>query len=292
MRGEATYNIILPVYNAEGSIQACIDSIVSQTFEDWRLLILDDGSTDKTWDMLKSYTDKRIIAWQQPNAGAYVARNNLIENVNCKFLAFIDADDTWSPTKLEKQLEVHNAGYGFVCCDAVIVSPQSSLHKATFGKINGLTGNAYSAVDLLRHRANFIIQSSVSIKFSYYKKVGPFVEERLAADFIQWLRVLALLPNKEFYYMNEVLCSYTIHENNISKDITKKFKCFENGIKKVMCEFDCETQDLIQLKIEKNKILVYAKERKIIGLLKLAIASPIVFSSVLIERLHFYLNSR
>ena len=81
-----TFNIILPVYNAESSIQSCVDSVLAQSFSDWRLLIMDDGSTDKTWELLSSYGDDRVDLFSQENAGAYVARNNLIQHASCRCL--------------------------------------------------------------------------------------------------------------------------------------------------------------------------------------------------------------
>ena len=199
---------------------------------------MDDGSSDATWDIMTSYNDSRINVFRQSNSGAYVARNNLIMHANCRYLAFIDSDDIWRSDKLEKQLAIHDLGYEFVCSDSRISTQNSSFNSATFGKLNKLTKNVFTIEDLLKHRANFIVQSSVSVNFSEYKKIGPFVEEKLAADFVQWLRILEKLPRKEFYYCHEPLCTYAIHENNISTDIVKKYHSFDISIHKVIGEFD------------------------------------------------------
>ena len=105
---------------------------------------MDDGSSDLTWDIITSYKDSRINVFRQANAGAYVARNNLIMHANCRYLAFIDSDDTWASDKLEKQLAIHDLGYKFVCSDAKINAQNSLLGSSTFGKLNGLMKNVFS----------------------------------------------------------------------------------------------------------------------------------------------------
>lgn len=285
-----TYNIVLPVYNAESSIGGCIDSILTQTLSDWRLLIMDDGSTDLSLDIITSYDDSRIEVFRQSNSGAYVARNNLIKHANCHYLAFIDSDDTWASDKLEKQLYIHDLGYQFVCSDAKIHAQNSSFDLTTFGKLNGLTKNIFSITDLLKHRANFIVQSSVSVNFDEYEKIGPFVEENLAADFVQWLRILENLPQKEFYYHDEPLCTYSIHGNNISSDIIKKYHSFEKSIRQVVGEFDLKTKMLIEDKLKKNQIIIAAKARMPFLLFRLAIRYPLLFLSVFLDRIKFLLS--
>ena len=281
------FNIILPVYNAESSIRQCIESILSQTFKDWRLFVMDDGSSDHTWRIITSYNDSRINTFQQSNAGAYVARNNLIAHADCQYLAFIDSDDTWVADKLEKQLATHNLGYDFVCSDAKIYAKNSVFHSTTFGKLNGLTGGTFSIEDLLRHRANFIIQSSVSVNFSKYRKIGPFVEEKLAADFVQWLRFLERLPRKEFFYDSAPLCTYCIHDKNISSDVVKKYESFEKSISQVIGEFGLKTKSLVEKKLKKNQIVIALKSRKPLKVFNLALRHPLLFLNVLRDRVKF-----
>ena len=290
MTTKHTYNIVLPVYNAESSIGACIDSILCQTFKDWHLFIMDDGCVDRTREIITSYDDNRISFFQQSNAGAYVARNNLIARVNCQYLAFIDSDDTWASDKLEKQLAIHDLGYQFVCSDARIHAQNSSFDSTTFGKLNDLTKNVFSIKDLLKHRANFIVQSSVSVNFSEYEKIGSFVEEKLAADFVQWLRILEKLPRKEFYYYDEPLCTYAIHGNNISSDIIKKYHSFDKSIRQVIGEFDLKTRILIEEKLKKNQIIIAVKAGMLFLLFRLAIKHPLLLLSVLRARIKFLVN--
>lgn len=95
-------SIILCVYNGEKTISQAIESIVKQTFKDWQLLIVNDGSTDATAEICTGFLeDSRITLIYQDNKGLGAARNVGISATQCKWVCFIDADDLWVPRKLE-----------------------------------------------------------------------------------------------------------------------------------------------------------------------------------------------
>lgn len=100
-------SIIVPIYNAEDYLSSCLDSIINQTYSDFETILIDDGSTDKTSDILKSYTnkDKRLISFYQINGGVSQARNLALEKVKGRFLTFIDADDYVAPNYLKSLYE-------------------------------------------------------------------------------------------------------------------------------------------------------------------------------------------
>ena len=100
-------SIITPSYNSSSFIAQTIESILSQTYVNWELLITDDCSTDNTRDIVEYYQrkDSRIKFFQlKQNAGAAVARNHSIRMARGRYIAFCDSDDRWYPEKLEKQL--------------------------------------------------------------------------------------------------------------------------------------------------------------------------------------------
>jgi len=101
-------SIILPTYNGEKYINRAIDSVISQTFLDWELIIINDGSNDNTEEILKKYIvkDKRIIYLSQDNQGPNRARQKGIDNSRGEYIAFLDVDDIWiDKDKLKKQIE-------------------------------------------------------------------------------------------------------------------------------------------------------------------------------------------
>ncbi len=99
-----TISVIIPAYNAERTILETIESVQQQTFSDFELIVINDGSNDKTLELLNSLTDERLRIFSCENAGVGVARNRGISHATGKFIAFLDADDLWTPDKLELQL--------------------------------------------------------------------------------------------------------------------------------------------------------------------------------------------
>ncbi|ACK72959.1 glycosyl transferase family 2 [Gloeothece citriformis PCC 7424] len=98
-------SVIVPTYNAESTILETVNSVLNQTFKDFELIIIDDGCTDKTLDLIGSIKDSRIKVFSAQNGGLPVARNRGIRNAVGDYISFIDADDLWTPNKLEKQLK-------------------------------------------------------------------------------------------------------------------------------------------------------------------------------------------
>ncbi|BED87988.1 glycosyl transferase [Pseudoalteromonas sp. MM1] len=104
---EPLVSVIMPAYNAEDYISESIESVLTQSYKNWELLITDDRSTDTTQKIINEYAikDHRIKLFiNEQNGGAGVARNNSIKQAKGRFIAFLDADDLWLPEKLTKQI--------------------------------------------------------------------------------------------------------------------------------------------------------------------------------------------
>ncbi|ABA20467.1 Glycosyl transferase, family 2 [Trichormus variabilis ATCC 29413] len=99
-----TISVIIPAYNAERTILATISSVQQQTFSDFELIIINDGSTDRTLELIQNIQDERLKIFSYENGGLPVARNRGISLASGEFIAFLDADDLWTPDKLELQL--------------------------------------------------------------------------------------------------------------------------------------------------------------------------------------------
>ena len=97
-------SIIMPAYNSEKYIDEAIQSVIEQTYLNWELLITDDGSTDKTTEIIKTFTDSRIVLYQQENNGVSSARNKSLDVAKGKYITFLDADDLLPPLSLEARV--------------------------------------------------------------------------------------------------------------------------------------------------------------------------------------------
>ena len=112
-------SIITPCYNGETYISQTIDSVLSQTYENWEMIIIDDGSRDHSAEIVRSYMEKdsRISFLRQSNAGSAAARNNGIRKAQGQYIALLDADDLWEPEFLEEQIAfMKEKNAVCVCC--------------------------------------------------------------------------------------------------------------------------------------------------------------------------------
>lgn len=103
---EGLVSIITPVYNGEKYISETIESVIKQTYLDWEMIVVDDGSKDGSAAIVRRYAEKesRITLLQQPNGGSASARNNGIRYANGQYIALLDSDDLWDPDFLKSQL--------------------------------------------------------------------------------------------------------------------------------------------------------------------------------------------
>lgn len=109
-------SVVIPVYNAEKCISDTIASIRSQTYTNWEVIMVDDGSTDRSLDLMKALACENIIVIEGGGGSAALARNKGIMAASGRYIAFLDADDLWDPTKLEKQIDLmtkENATFSF-----------------------------------------------------------------------------------------------------------------------------------------------------------------------------------
>lgn len=118
------FSIIIPTYNRALFLPKAIDSVLAQTYTDWELIIVDDGSTDNTKDVVSKYKDDRIRYFYQQNAERCTARNNGIKQSSGKYICFLDSDDSYRSNYLETV-------YGLIlnCEDAVFVLSGMSVHR-------------------------------------------------------------------------------------------------------------------------------------------------------------------
>lgn len=100
------FSVIIPLYNKENYIKKALDSVLCQSFQDFELIVVDDGSTDNSLSIVKQYTDKRIVILNQSNSGVSLARNNGVQLAKFDFITFLDGDDWWHSDFLMEMAEI------------------------------------------------------------------------------------------------------------------------------------------------------------------------------------------
>ncbi|EEK47814.1 glycosyltransferase family 2 protein [Bacillus cereus ATCC 10876] len=212
---QSLVSIITPSYNASSFIKETIQSVQSQTYTNWEMIIIDDVSKDNTCELIKEEIKKdnriRLIELQE-NRGAAIARNTGINNARGKYVAFLDSDDLWLPEKLEKQLTfMQNNDVAFSFTGYQIMNQDGTLtdkivHVPEKINYNGLLKNT------------IIGCLTVMLDIEKLGKVQmPNIRTR--QDTATWLKILR--KGHYAYGLDEVLSKYRKVENSIS---SKKFK--------------------------------------------------------------------
>lgn len=204
-------SIITPCYNSSEYISNTINSVVSQTYQDWELIIIDDCSQDNSVEIISQWCEKdnRIHLIQlNENSGAAVARNKGIEFASGRYIAFLDGDDRWLSNKLEKQLKfMQDNEYAFTFTAYNKVNPEGDC----LGELGVPKRLRYN--DLLK-KCEIGCLTAIYDTQKLGKIYMPLIRKR--QDLGLWLRVLK--ETEYAYGLNEVLASYTVRNNSISSN--------------------------------------------------------------------------
>lgn len=215
-------SVILPTHNAARYILEAVESALKQVYPNKEIIVVDDGSTDNTRDVLASYLDK-IVYVSQENRGVSSARNTAIQHARGELIAFLDADDIWLPNKLDTQMRflANHPKVELLFSDAEIfnsnetIVPSFMSQKMSGPQLNeGEIGTADVSELLLTE--NFVVTSTVVAKKECVEGLGGFNESlRSVEDRDLWLRVARRYA---VGYMSSVLTRKRVHDCNISSD--------------------------------------------------------------------------
>ena len=190
-------SVVIPLYNKEKSILATIQSVVNQTYTDFELLVINDGSTDKGAEIAASYPDTRIRVIKKENGGVCSARNCGIQEAKGEYIALLDADDQWDMKYLEEQMRMvadfpDAAMWGINFAE---LSDGKLIRKLETGLPNGYRGYVQNYFQMPTRVSDLFCSSSVLIRKEVFDKVGIF-DERLkySEDIDMWYRIIANYP--------------------------------------------------------------------------------------------------
>jgi glycosyltransferase involved in cell wall biosynthesis len=205
-------SVVIPAYNAMTYLPEAVESVLRQTFTNFEVLIIDDGSSDHISEWASQLVDPRVKLISQENQGLSGARNTGIANAQGEYIAFLDADDLWEPTKLEKQVLCleDNPAVGLVHTWMVLVDERG---KST-GRVMSSTveGDAWTQIV----EWNKIACPSVMVRRCCFKTVGVFDRNlRSVEDWDMWIRIASRYP---FAVIKEPLAYYRQLPGSMSKN--------------------------------------------------------------------------
>ena len=222
MRRAPAVSVAICLYNRAAFIGATLDSVFSQTFQDFEVVVIDDGSTDGGVEAIeRRYQNTRLRIIRQPHRGLSEARRASIASSTGEFIAFLDSDDLWHHEKLERQVRAAMAdpSLALVCSDCRFID----LDGKPLGLMSDtyrLRGIHWSSVDMyseMLRRGCFVWQSTVMARAAMLRAIDPFNPRYpYVADYDTWLRIAR---RHGVRYMPDVLASWRIHEHQFTNRI-------------------------------------------------------------------------
>ena len=217
-------SVITPLYNNKRYISQTIESVIAQTHAEWEMIIVDDGSTDGSDEIVRRYTaaDKRITLLTQQHKGSASARNNGLRHAKGRYIALLDSDDIWDPEFLESQLQLLQETGGQLVCSA---------HRRINENGNECLSPFFPPEQATYH--DLLKTCSISCLTALYdsEKHGKiFLKEdfRLRDDYVLWLEIIKKV--KVVYGNRKILASYRITSSQKSankiKTIIPQYKVY------------------------------------------------------------------
>ncbi len=200
-------SVVIPTYNCERFLGRTIDSALRQTYRDFEIIVVDDGSTDGTQALVAGYGEAVHYVYQ-PNQGASAARNAALSNASGEFVAYLDADDLWTPEKLARQVEYLDAypACGFVHTEVSVIDEQDKVLYARFNQeTDRLVPQGRCVRDVLLR--SHIQTLTVLERRTAFDRAGKFdLRLPVAQDYLHWIFVV--LHGYEVGYLPEPLGQY------------------------------------------------------------------------------------
>jgi glycosyltransferase involved in cell wall biosynthesis len=211
-----TVSVIIPAYNAEAYVGQAISSALASRNVTLEVIVIDDGSTDGTWQVLESFGDA-ICKDRRQQGGPYRARNYGARLARGKWLAFLDADDDWLPDKLARQLAVADDETGLVYTDRLNFGDCSRVKERQSDGVSLWEGDVFERLLL----GNFITLSSVLMHKRWFESLGGFaVEQSGVQDWDLWLRYAA--AGGRIKLCREPLTRYRLHPEQMSNELGQR----------------------------------------------------------------------
>jgi len=267
-------SIVIPVYNSEKYLEECLNSVLNQTYQNIEIIVVDDGSTDSSPDILKKYSD-RMLVLSQKNSGLASALNLGISKMNGNWLKWFSPDDIMFSNTIEDLVTATTD-----ISDKIIIYSNWQLINENGDVLRNFSESNYNKLSKFNFNVRLLSGQQINVNtslipFSLIKNECIFrdLEEPVAIDYDFFLRA-ALLFDTKFHFIEKPLIGYRIHSNQLSHSNIKKTLSYLNELKQEILENLDEEKKLkllIELeKFEKNQILtkkILSKGLKLINFL-------------------------
>jgi len=216
------FSVIIPLYNKGNFIANTLKSVLAQSFPDFEVLVINDGSTDDSFEIAQDFNDQRIRHFSQENKGVSAARNLGIENASASYVCFIDADDIWHDDFLETvQQYIQKFPEQKVFASAIEVETSKKVFRPEYSIPKN---KSFAIVDYFEGslKESAICTSAVVIEKSVFNESGVFDKDlRVLEDIDLWIRIGL---NFKILFIWKVLARYVYDEKSLSRNDSNYFQ--------------------------------------------------------------------
>lgn len=255
----STVTVLMSVYNGMPYLPIAVESIIKQTFEDWKFVIVNDGSTDGSADYLASLTDPRIQIVNQENQGLAAALNNGLQHCDTTYVARLDSDDVALPNRLEEQVKFleHNPEVGMLGTQFLRMGPEQS------GFTSSLPCDHDAIHEALLEAQHAVCHPTIMCKTEVMKQIGGYWKHPVAQD---WDLYLKMCENTRVANLDKVLLKYRIHTGSLNGKYLARIRrnqrfAAEIARRRTQNEPAIELEEFDQL--EKQKSLPWRMQEKL-----------------------------
>ncbi len=217
-----TVSVIIPTYRHRDYVLAALDSVFKQTYSDYEILLINDGSPDDTADVVRSVVEQRGIRYyEKPNGGQANARNFGLQLARGRYIAFLDDDDLWPANKLEWQVAALEGAPDAVMVYGGMRLVGSSEDAALDPGPGAPEGNV---TDSFLRRCRIWSPGQTVIRTDHLKAIGGLDESPLIQGADDWDMYIRLSKRGEVVYRNELALMYRTHDSNASQDAIRMYQ--------------------------------------------------------------------
>lgn len=200
-------SIIIPVYNSEKTLNRCVNSILNQTFMDWELLLVDDGSTDKSGKICDQYAlkDFRIQVFHKKNGGVSSARNTGLDYAIGSWITFVDSDDFIDATFFDTLIRLQSSdlcisGIQFINNETILLPPEENIKIENVAELDNLLNKLYFTAPWGKVYKNEIIQKN-NIRFNINLKIGEDTD--FVLKYLLYINDIRLISKPLYHFFND-----------------------------------------------------------------------------------------
>lgn len=232
-------SVVIPMYNVEDYIRTSLESVLNQTFEEFEVICVDDGGSDKSVEIVSKYDDPRIRIVSQKNRGLAGARNTGIHNARAAFVAFLDADDYWHPEKLEEHFKhlCENPNIGVSYSQSRFIDDNGKLlSMGQYPKLKGVTRQHILCRNPVGNGSAPVIRRLALLDVAFEQEVdgeirSSFFNEKLrqSEDIEMWVR-MALNTQWQFGGIGRELTFYRVNASGLSANLDKQYRSWREAM--------------------------------------------------------------